>query len=252
VRLEKETVLRKMKEQQKHSCSCAVCGRKRNAIEEELEVLYDAYYDELESYASWQMRWRRGEGGEGEGEPPMGPFPGSVVVGEDGRIVVGGATGNEKGKAKKGIVDDRDPYEVDEDSEDDDPDDDPDDDDDDPEDDPDDDDEPYEASASEDDDEPPDHPHAHPPHKNNPAKPQNTANPKNSDGRKGFFSLGSGLTVSGPGNILTVADDLLKNDGQKFLEMMEQLAERRMMRDEDLPRHITGRTKLNGKSEEGR
>jgi hypothetical protein len=35
------------------------------------------------------------------------------------------------------------------------------------------------------------------------------------------------------GNILTVADDLLKNDGQKFLEMMEQLAERRMAREED-------------------
>ena len=36
----------------------------------------------------------------------------------------------------------------------------------------------------------------------------------------------------GPGNILTVADDLLKNDGTKFLEMMEQLAERRMYREE--------------------
>ena len=36
-----------------------------------------------------------------------------------------------------------------------------------------------------------------------------------------------------PGNILTVADDLLKNDGQKFLEMMEQLAERRMKREEE-------------------
>jgi len=29
VKLEKEAVLKKMKEQQKHSCSCAVCGRKR-------------------------------------------------------------------------------------------------------------------------------------------------------------------------------------------------------------------------------
>ena len=34
------------------------------------------------------------------------------------------------------------------------------------------------------------------------------------------------------GNILTLADDLLKNDGQKFLEMMEQLAERRMQREQ--------------------
>jgi hypothetical protein len=32
---------------------------------------------------------------------------------------------------------------------------------------------------------------------------------------------------------LTVADDLLKNDGKKFIEMMEQLAERRMQREEE-------------------
>ena len=32
---------------------------------------------------------------------------------------------------------------------------------------------------------------------------------------------------------MTVADDLLKNDGQKFLEMMEQLADRRMQREEE-------------------
>ncbi len=29
VKVEKEAVLRKMKEQQRHSCACAVCGRKR-------------------------------------------------------------------------------------------------------------------------------------------------------------------------------------------------------------------------------
>lgn len=55
VKVEKEAVLRKMKEQQKHSCSCTVCGRKRVAIEEELEVLYDAYYEELEQYANHQQ-----------------------------------------------------------------------------------------------------------------------------------------------------------------------------------------------------
>ena len=54
VKVEKEAVLKKMKEQQKHSCSCTVCGRKRTAIEEELEVLYDAYYVELEQYANNQ------------------------------------------------------------------------------------------------------------------------------------------------------------------------------------------------------
>jgi hypothetical protein len=31
--------------------------------------------------------------------------------------------------------------------------------------------------------------------------------------------------------ILTVADDLLKNDGKHFIDMMEQLAERRMQRE---------------------
>lgn len=54
VKIEKDAVLSKMKEQQRHSCSCSVCGRKRTAIEEELEVLYDAYYDELENYANIQ------------------------------------------------------------------------------------------------------------------------------------------------------------------------------------------------------
>lgn len=39
--------------------------------------------------------------------------------------------------------------------------------------------------------------------------------------------------VSISGGILTVADDLLKNDGKKFIEMMEQLAERRMQREEE-------------------
>lgn len=51
LKIEKEAVLRKMKQQQKHSCSCTVCGRKRTAIEEELEVLYEGYYEELEQYA---------------------------------------------------------------------------------------------------------------------------------------------------------------------------------------------------------
>jgi TATA-binding protein-associated factor Taf7 len=37
---------------------------------------------------------------------------------------------------------------------------------------------------------------------------------------------------------LTVADDLLKNDGQKFLEMMEQLAERRMAREDEAERAV--------------
>lgn len=47
------------------------------------------------------------------------------------------------------------------------------------------------------------------------------------------------------GGILTVADDLLKNDGKKFIEMMEQLAERRMQREEEANNVATGHSSLN-------
>ena len=49
----------------------------RTAIEEELEVLYDAYYDELESYANHQVRYAS-SGGTIAPPPGPGPFPGSV------------------------------------------------------------------------------------------------------------------------------------------------------------------------------
>ena len=45
-----------------------------------------------------------------------------------------------------------------------------------------------------------------------------------------FFSFGNSLSVQG--GILAVADDLLKKDRRKFIKMMEQLAERRMAREE--------------------
>ena len=115
VKIEKDTVLRKMKEQQRHSCSCAVCGRKRsapypsycllahlfsrffslspfdlslyrNAIEEELEVLYDAYYEELEQYANYQQRYVS-SGGTIPPPPGPGPFPGSVELDKNGVVV---------------------------------------------------------------------------------------------------------------------------------------------------------------------
>jgi hypothetical protein len=79
VKVEKEAVLRKMKEQQRHGCTCAVCGRKRTAIEQELEVLYDAYYVELEQYANHQRR-SFSSGGVIPLPPGPGPFPGSVDV----------------------------------------------------------------------------------------------------------------------------------------------------------------------------
>ncbi|KAK6534503.1 Stress response protein nst1, variant 2 [Arthrobotrys megalospora] len=147
VKVEKEAVLKKMKEQQKHSCSCSVCGRKRTAIEEELEVLYDAYYEELEHPSKGLPQARRME---------------ELPELED---------------------DDEGPY---------------------------DDDEEYEDISE--------------------------------DGHRSvqqdFFNFGNSLTVRG--GILTVADDLLKNDGKKFIEMMEQLAERRMAREEEASQHAHG------------
>ncbi|KAK6586100.1 hypothetical protein PZA11_001157 [Diplocarpon coronariae] len=178
VKVEKDAVLKKMKEQQKHSCSCTVCGRKRTAIEEELEVLYDAYYEELEQYANHQgdgptMPPPRRFGAIGGLQPPHrlppafnGPQP------SRGRIIE---------QLEDEDEDDGEEYSEDDGEED-------------------------EYS----DDEPEELPRSH---------------------ATDFFNFGNSLTVQG--GILTVADDLLKNDGKKFIEMMEQLAERRMAREED-------------------
>ncbi|CAG9977598.1 unnamed protein product [Clonostachys byssicola] len=202
VKVEKDAVLKKMKEQQKHTCSCTVCGRKRTAIEEELETLYDAYYLELEQFAN-----------QGDGPPilastrdfsshpfrnmhsqypPQSPSHGRIVehVGEE---------------------DDDDLEEV------------------------------YSEDEGDDeeysDDEPPEEYH----------------NPPDRDVAD-FLTFGNSLQVKGTqllesllhrygnmdlGGILTVADDLLKNDGKRFIEMMEQLAERRMAREEDAREHFS-------------
>ncbi|KAF1842136.1 uncharacterized protein K460DRAFT_345734 [Cucurbitaria berberidis CBS 394.84] len=142
-----------MKEQQKHSCSCTVCGRKRTAIEEELEVLYDAYYEELEHAP--------------HPRPMLNTHPPGHY--DD---------------------DDEDEYSGDEEEED------------------------YSNSeiSSEGD---------------YSSEERSLPPPEGSD----FLQFGSSLQVKG--GILTVADDLLKNDGKKFIEMMEQLAERRMQREEE-------------------
>ncbi|KAL9015829.1 MAG: hypothetical protein Q9185_006796 [Variospora sp. 1 TL-2023] len=183
VKVEKEAVLKKMKEQQKHSCSCTVCGRKRTAIEEELEVLYDAYYEELEQYANHQQISLT------DGTPimpptglhhPMSRFhpprnpppPLNYQKASRGRIQE--IPDNDETMDEEEYSDDE---------------------------------EDEEYSDEEPDGE--------------------TVAPSATD----FFNFGNSLTVQG--GILTVADDLLKNDGKKFIEMMEQLAERRMQREED-------------------
>ncbi|GLA68361.1 stress response protein nst1 [Aspergillus tubingensis] len=181
VKVEKDAVLKKMKEQQKHSCSCTVCGRKRTAIEEELEVLYDAYYEELEQYANNNQ-------GSFEKGPPMVPpprlyHPPLRSPGQHTRTQ--GQFHPSRGRIHELPEDDEDLEEdYDEDDEDD---------------------EPYSDDDYEDE--------------------------ETRAARADFFAFGNSLTVKD--GILTVADDLLKNDGKHFIDMMEQLAERRMQREED-------------------
>jgi len=133
IRVEKDAVLKKLKEQQKHTCSCTVCKRKRTAIEEELEGLYDAYFDELKRYAQ-------------NGDPK-----------DDAKPNESRGTPVEVGLVADGKEDNA-----------------------------------WEATLQTSSVEP--------------------------------FTDGLAFT----GGLLTVADDLLRNDGKRFIEMMEQLAERRM------------------------
>ncbi|KAG8748951.1 hypothetical protein FRC11_011713, partial [Ceratobasidium sp. 423] len=200
VKVEREAVLKKMKEQQKHSCACAVCGRKRAAIEEELEVLYDAYYEELEQYANIQQRFVASGG---TTSPPVGPgpFPGSVELDDTGAVV----NAQRPISQHENFEDEGEEYEDEE-----------------------------EEGDEEDDDEEED-------------KPNGVPTPPSKDSAGSFLNFSNSLTVTGAsaihrlnlylwtaaGNILTVADDLLKNDGQKFLEMMEQLAEHRTNREDE-------------------
>jgi hypothetical protein len=180
VKVEKDAVLKKMKEQQKHSCSCTVCGRKRTAIEEELEVLYDAYYEELEQYAN------HGDGVPPAMMPPSRRFGAMSGLQPPNRLpaTLSGQQPS-RGRIVEQLGDDEEDEEGDED-----------------------------YSEDEEDD-------------YSEEEPEEVQRNHATD----FFNFGNSLTVQG--GILTVADDLLKNDGKKFIEMMEQLAERRMAREED-------------------
>ena len=83
VQIEKDAVLRKLKEQHRHSCGCAVCGRKKVSIEHEVDQLYDQYLDDLGSYTAEQ---RAAIIGRQPAPPGAGPFPGSVEVDATGQI----------------------------------------------------------------------------------------------------------------------------------------------------------------------
>lgn len=61
----------------------------RMAIEEELEVLYEAYYQDLEQYANYQQQYAS-SGGTIPPPPGPGPFPGSVAVDQHGAVIGAG------------------------------------------------------------------------------------------------------------------------------------------------------------------
>lgn len=216
VKVEKDAVLKKMKEQQKHTCSCTVCGRKRTAIEEELEGLYDAYYEELESFANQPHSHPNG--------PPMLGTPrrlGQMSGLHPPRGIPSNYSNHHPSRARiVEHIDNDDDDDEDEDEDEDDVDD--------------------EGYSEEDDLDEDDE-----------GEPEDIPE----DNALDLFNFGQSLTVQGMrsqlscfayakylsittlGGILTVADDLLKNDGKKFIEMMEQLAERRMAREEDAKDH---------------
>lgn len=220
VKVEKDAVLKKMKEQQKQACSCSVCGRKRTAIEEELEGLYDAYYQELEQFTHNPSR-------NGEGPPMMGSLEDSGVMANASRV------SSSRGHPSRGrIIEHVGDNEDDEEEEDGDY----------SEEEPDEDDAYSEDEVSEDN-----HPEDY----------------------FDFKAFGKNLTVQGRdslpilpsflqpysanvlgspslGGILTVADDLLKDNGKKFIDMMEQLAERRMQREEDAKAFARNYSHTNG------
>ncbi|KAM0286498.1 hypothetical protein ACHAQH_000924 [Verticillium albo-atrum] len=201
VKVEKDAVLRKMKEQQKHTCSCTVCGRKRTAIEEELEGLYDAYYEELEQFAN-----------QADGPPLPRDFP------IRGRISSAYARQPpSRGRIVEHVGDDEDDEELDYSGEEE-------------EDEEDEEEEDVEDDDDYSEDEPPEDVH---PHDRDMADFLTFGNSLQVKGMQLLDSLLCSYGNMDLGGILTVADDLLKNDGKRFIEMMEQLAERRMAREED-------------------
>lgn len=182
VKIEKDAVLKKMKEQQKHSCSCTVCGRKRTAIEEELEMLYDAYYKELEHYAN-----------QGKPPPPPSRFPSQRLGSLPQKPNFSHIRAPSKGRIQEIADEDEEDDELDE----------------------------LDEEYPEDDyglDEYSEDEYG-----------EDGNYDRQSLSRNDFFTFGQNLTVKG--GILTVADDLLSNQGEKFIDMMEQLANARMRRE---------------------
>jgi hypothetical protein len=199
----------------------------RTAIEEELEILYDAYYEELEQYANHQQS-NHGYG------VARSLQDGYSSLRADAALVDAYA---HQIMGSKNPLDHPDEYDDDEDDDDDEDEEDEDDE----EDDDDEEDEDYDGDY---DDEDLSSRYVPLSYKvlceffhflrlmpNSPRFDCTARHGEHMMNGGDHFNFGNSLTVKG--GILTVADDLLKNDGKKFLDMMERLAERRMQREEE-------------------
>jgi hypothetical protein len=175
--LEKNSVLKTMRDTSaRQTCSCTICGRRRIAIEAELEAMYEQYFNDLQECgcpdcaAKYQCCDR---------------YPHTMPAVRNGAI-------HDEGFDE--IDDDDDLYT----------------------------DDGYREALR---------------------------GPSGHSVASEMFHLGQNLAVKGtsyeylfeiapsligaPDGILTVADDLLKNEGKRFIDMMEQLAERRLAREEE-------------------
>ncbi|KAJ2991112.1 hypothetical protein NUW58_g2642 [Xylaria curta] len=170
VKAEKTTILEKMKAQKKHTCDCSVCSRKRIAIEDELEPLYNSYYEEAERFSSSPTK-EAVDASSSTGSDPSDDAGPDKLKGSPVEIHLTESRSNHSGQSDaKGDDENMDLY---------------------------------------------------------------------TDIAPDFSSLG--IFPSVKGGLVSVADDVLKNDEKKFIEMMEQLALRQKAREkameDDAPSH---------------
>ena len=225
-------------------CSCSVCGKRRTVIEEELEMLYNAYYEELEQYEYTNNSHNNAI-------PPV-PFPLSISSRMNGNKFAKNfvnAKQMRKNQFSNGVKISRTAI----DSEDSDTDYDT-----------------YSDSLTSSTDEESEEveevlhsqnnlsypsknffvKHKHQPidHdddcrekiRNKNSKPQKNHHYHHHHHHHFNFTNSQSNSLSTKEGILTVADDLLKNEGKKFLEMMEKLAEQKVKKDSQCSSHPRG------------
>ena len=99
VEADEQNVLRRLKEYQRHACTCAICVRKRMTIDAKICELYGLYYDAVETHATrktgpvdrtFAAAAAAVAAAAGDGGPELqspGPFPGSVALDSHGGVI---------------------------------------------------------------------------------------------------------------------------------------------------------------------